>query len=146
MTETRGSDTARSWRVHRGFAFGRAVAHARRDLGLSASELASRTSALGFPITRGTIARIEGNHRDGKVDLTEVVVLAEALEVPPLSLIYDENIPPQYVPGDRGTPNDARQRFIGALGNDYQRGFDAACRSLRQFIDELAITTKRKDT
>jgi transcriptional regulator with XRE-family HTH domain len=81
---------AKAWQEARSKAFGRAVADHRNALGLTASQLSDRTRTLGFPITRSTIARIEGNHRAGKVDLSEVTTLAAALDLSPIQLIFPD--------------------------------------------------------
>ncbi|WP_075237635.1 helix-turn-helix domain-containing protein [Mycobacterium colombiense] len=79
--------------------FARTVAARRKALNLSASELARRTAELGYPITRGTIAKIESNSRSGKVDVAELLVLAAALDIPPVLLLFSEVVkgPPVHV-------------------------------------------------
>lgn len=67
---------------------GEAVARERGIQRLTAVQLSARTQELGYPITRGTIARIEGNHRAGKFDVAELMVLAQALRVPPVLLLF----------------------------------------------------------
>lgn len=42
----------------------------------------------GYPITRATIAKIESNSRNSKVDVAEVLTLAAALEVSPRDLMF----------------------------------------------------------
>jgi transcriptional regulator with XRE-family HTH domain len=69
---------------------GAAVRARRLEQGMSAVQLSKRTAELGYPITRGTIAKIESNSRNGKLDLTEVMALAAALEVPPILLVYPD--------------------------------------------------------
>lgn len=88
--ETRGSETARRWANQQAETFGNAVRHHRQAAGMSAVQLATRTEGVGYPITRGTIAKIEGNHRSGKVDVAEVAALARALDVPPIALLYPD--------------------------------------------------------
>ncbi|OZE89928.1 hypothetical protein CH298_13150 [Rhodococcoides fascians] len=88
--ETRGSAAAREWAAATAKRIGGAVAHYREKRGITAVELSSRTSQLGYPITRGTIAKMEGGHRGGKFDVVEVFVLAVALEVPPALLLFPE--------------------------------------------------------
>jgi transcriptional regulator with XRE-family HTH domain len=68
--------------------FGFAVRTRRSALKLSASELAKRTAELGYPITRGAIAKIESNSRSGKVDVAELLVLSAALDIPPVVLLF----------------------------------------------------------
>jgi hypothetical protein len=68
--------------------FGQALFARRRVLKVSASELSRRTAELGYPISRGAIAKMERNHRAGKVDIAEWLVLAAALDIPPVLLLF----------------------------------------------------------
>lgn len=65
---------------------GEAVVKYRRDAGLTAQGLAARCRELGVPIHRSTITKIEGGR--SRFDLGELLILAAALDVPPLALIY----------------------------------------------------------
>lgn len=69
---------------------GTAIGERRRARGMSAVQLSARTAEFGYPITRGTIAKIESNSRGGKLDLAEIMVLAAALDVPPILLIFPD--------------------------------------------------------
>lgn len=44
--------------------------------------------SLGYPISRGAIAKMESNVRSGKVDVAEVPVLSAALDIPPVLLLF----------------------------------------------------------
>jgi transcriptional regulator with XRE-family HTH domain len=70
--------------------FGHAVSRRRKVLKLTASELSRRTAELGYPISRGAIAKIESNSRSGKVDVAELLVLSAALDTPPVLLLFPE--------------------------------------------------------
>lgn len=74
-------------------AFGQRVGHElktrRQQLGLSAAKLAERTEELGYPISRVLIAKIENGHRAG-LEVAELVILAAALEVPPVQLLFGD--------------------------------------------------------
>jgi transcriptional regulator with XRE-family HTH domain len=72
-----------------GARFGSAVGRRRKALKLTASEVARRTAELGYPVSRGAIAQIESNSRAGKVDVAELFVLALALDIPPVLLLFD---------------------------------------------------------
>ena len=74
----------RSSRLARAGWFGNAVSWRRKALNLTASELSRRTVELGYPISRGAVAKIESNLRSGKVDVVEVLVLSAALDIPPV--------------------------------------------------------------
>lgn len=79
---------AKRWQEDLAARVGRAVKRARKDLGWTAIELSRRCTDLGFPMSRVAISKIESNSRAGKLDLAELIVLAEALDVPPVALIY----------------------------------------------------------
>jgi transcriptional regulator with XRE-family HTH domain len=64
-----------------------AVRRFRRAKGMSAQELADACSDLGYEIPRNVIANLE-NGRRASVDLTEFLILAEALDVPPVLLLF----------------------------------------------------------
>lgn len=84
----RGSPEAKEWAHERAGEFGTAVQFWRKKLDLTAVELSNRTREIGYPITRATIAKIEGNQRNSKMDFLEVCVLAAALEVTPSDLAF----------------------------------------------------------
>jgi transcriptional regulator with XRE-family HTH domain len=79
---------AKAYEMTRSGWFGNAVSWRRNALKLTASELARRTAELGYPISRGAIAKIESNVRSGKIDVAEVLVLAAALDIPPVLLLF----------------------------------------------------------
>ena len=70
--------------------FGNVVSRRRHALKMTASELSRRTAELGYPISRGAIAKIESSLRSGKVDVAEVLVLAAALDMPPVLLLFPQ--------------------------------------------------------
>ena len=76
-----------------------------RKGGWTAVQLAERTRKMGYPISRIAITKIEGNTRAGKLAVAELVVLAEALAVSPLALLFPDapnrkvnHLPDQPVP------------------------------------------------
>jgi len=72
-------------RLHKRVAL--AVKRARERQGLSAQQLADITDQLGFPISRNTLTNYE-NGRKQSLDIAELVVIAMALEVPPIMLLF----------------------------------------------------------
>jgi transcriptional regulator with XRE-family HTH domain len=98
--------------------FGNAVSARRKALQLTASELARQTAELGYPISRGAIAQIESNSRSGKIDVAELLVLAAALNIPPVLLLFhdfpDEE-PVEMLPGVRAYSADAVRWVSGFL-------------------------------
>lgn len=83
---------------------------------LSAAKLSDRTAAVGMKITRAVIADLE-NGRKKTLDISELIVLARALEVPPLQLIYPD-LPDGEVemwPGVENRSIVAAQWFSGEI-------------------------------
>lgn len=81
------------WATSVAKAVGRRVAHHRaRTLDaqgrkLTTQGLADRTAELGHPMDRSVIAKLEKGHRH-TITVPDVLVLAQALEVPPVLLIF----------------------------------------------------------
>ncbi|MCP1386948.1 hypothetical protein M5J20_01895 [Corynebacterium sp. TA-R-1] len=86
--KTRGDQAAKEWSSKLAEQFGQAVKFWREKMELTAVELSNRTREIGYPITRATIAKIESNSRNSKVDVAEVLTLATALHVAPIDLIF----------------------------------------------------------
>jgi transcriptional regulator with XRE-family HTH domain len=63
------------------------VRRRRRELGWSAQDLADKCAEIGHPIPRNVIANMESGRRSN-LPLVDVMVLAEALNTPPICLIY----------------------------------------------------------
>jgi transcriptional regulator with XRE-family HTH domain len=70
--------------------FAYALRTRRRALALTASEVSRRTGELGYPISRGAIAKMESSSRSGKVDVAELLVLSAALDIPPVLLLFPD--------------------------------------------------------
>ncbi|MEV5938708.1 helix-turn-helix transcriptional regulator [Streptomyces sp. NPDC051994] len=117
------------------------VRRRRKGLGWSAQDLADRCEEIGHPIPRNVIANMESGRRS-TLPLVDVMVLAEALNAPPVCLIY----PAGYVEDVQRLPLqhpvstlDALSWFTGenmALGADgdmlrYFRAHRAAEKQLR---------------
>lgn len=86
--QKRGDESAKEWAHNLAENFGQAVRFWRAKMELTAVELSNRTKEVGYPITRATIAKIESNSRNSKVDVAEVLTLAAALRVAPIDLIF----------------------------------------------------------
>jgi transcriptional regulator with XRE-family HTH domain len=91
-----------SVRVTRGI--GQRVAFYRNRADLTASMLSARCAELGLPMDRNVLAKLENGHRNS-VTVDEVCVLAAALGVPPVMLLFGvgteetaEILPGEHVP------------------------------------------------
>lgn len=94
---------------------GERVAHFRHKAGLSAQELAERCAKLGLKsISRVVIAKLETGKREA-VSTAELKVLAQALEVPAVVLLFPigraKTI--EVLPGQDAEPWAAYEWFIG---------------------------------
>lgn len=58
--------------------------------GKSAAWLSERTAELGYRISPTVIAKLDSGHRGNVLNVAELLVLAAALEVPPMVLLYPE--------------------------------------------------------
>ena len=124
---------ADGWELDLAGRIGHAVTRRRKQLLLTAVGLSERTEKLGYPITRVTISKIENNARAGKVDVAELLVLAAALEIPPVLLIFPgfPDAREQVLPGLM-CASDAGARWAsgtdglpGAIDNEGDRGLYA---------------------
>ncbi|MEV6660633.1 helix-turn-helix domain-containing protein [Nocardia fluminea] len=113
-------ENAKSWQESLAARTGRAVRKARESAGLTAAQLSDRTRDIGYPIHRIAISKIENGARVGKLDVAELVVLARALEVPPVELIYPDlpDGPVEVWPDQQTTNFQAVQWFSGETTAD----------------------------
>lgn len=100
-----------------------AINSQRQALGLSAQDISDRCTALGYPITRPAVSRIYTGKKKF-ISVQEVIVLAEALELPPLLLLFPlarAGEPIDYLPGIEKELFIALRRFTGeSWGADQQ--------------------------
>lgn len=102
---------------------GLAVAQARETRGWDQRELSARLSAQGRPMSQPIVSRIEAGVR--RVDVDDLVVLAEVLDVSVLALLPDDGREPQGEvleaegdePSDAGPVEGALTEDIEALGD-----------------------------
>src|ERR1035438_6536333 len=86
---------------------------------MTVQALADRCAELGLPLGRLTITKLERGNRQA-VTPAEVMVLALALEVPPVELIFpvgqSEDV--EILPGRKVPPLDGLRWFSGELALD----------------------------
>jgi len=108
--------------------------------------LADRTVELGFAVSRSVIADLE-NGRRRYITTAELVILARALDVAPIMLLfpppYDENV--EVRPGETMPKLNAVQGFSGEVGDDYSGEYYGNVQPLRRArqIDELEWQRRR---
>lgn len=111
---------------------------------LSAQELADRTKELGHHVTRDTIANLESG-RKKSVDIPELLILAKALEVPPISLIYPALLhgEVQDMPDHTATTEDAILVFVGHP--DAESVEFTSMGTFWDYYNDLAVAAQHKD-
>ncbi|WP_406457048.1 helix-turn-helix transcriptional regulator [Streptomyces sp. NBC_01622] len=113
------------WMTHVGTTIAREVRRYRLARGMSAQQLSDACEKLGAPIPRTVISNIE-NGRRTNISVAETIVLARALRVPPIALIYpagyEEEL--EYVPGKRVDPMRAVKWFSGEMRIDERSGLN----------------------
>lgn len=114
------ADDVLEWEDHVTATVADEVRRRRKELRWSAQDLADRCEEIGYPIPRNVIANMESGRR-AVLPLVEVMVLAKALRMSPISLIY----PVGYVDEVRQLPYedprpawDALQWFTGSSAAD----------------------------
>lgn len=100
MNQPEDGEWARRWTE----AIGQQLQRLRGQRNLSARELSERTADLGYLVPRNTIANLE-NGRKTSASVAEVAILAAALDVPPVLLLYSMTAASvERLPGDHVHP------------------------------------------
>jgi transcriptional regulator with XRE-family HTH domain len=112
-------DEAKRWQESTAARIGRAVKEQRKRLAMSVPQLAERTRELGYPIHRVAIGKIESGNRLGKLDTSELLILAKALEVPALWLLFPDMLDGEVevTPGVSESSEQAALDFCGVDDN-----------------------------
>lgn len=87
MTQQPMANPGREWAARWSRSIGEAIAHHRKEAGLTAAQLSERCAELGFPISRSQIAGMESGRKES-VTVAEVQVLSRAIGVHPLLLLF----------------------------------------------------------
>lgn len=118
---------------------GNNIKTARREVGkMSAQKLADLCAEMGHPIQRDVISNLE-NGRRASLPITDLIVIAEALGVPALSLIFDPK-----AAGDEIERVPGRQCYLWEASDDFAgnrpEGFSG-----RTYHEEAFATWKRTE-
>lgn len=117
----------------------------RKKQGLTAHGLADRTGELGFPVPRNVIANLENGRREA-VSITELLVLARALNVPLLVLLFPvgtvEAVEP--TPGEQVSPWEALRWASGeaslpSAASDAHEELKQNATEIRLYRDEARL-------
>jgi transcriptional regulator with XRE-family HTH domain len=84
------SENGKAWQEELAARVGSAIARRRKVVGMTAQQLGERTKELGYPVNRVAVSKMEANVRDGKLGVAELLVIAAALDVPPLLLLLPD--------------------------------------------------------
>lgn len=91
-----------------------AAAIKQHRAGRSAQDIADRTAELGYPISRTQIANYESG-RKKNLDIAELLILAAALDIPPLVLLYPD-LPAGEVEIIPNRPGNSFDAYLWATG------------------------------
>ncbi|OFR92061.1 hypothetical protein HMPREF2860_05130 [Corynebacterium sp. HMSC064E10] len=109
--------TPMDWERELTVQIGRAVDARRQELGLSAQALSDKTAELGHKISRSAIADYSNENRRPRVSVADLLVLARALDMPPLYLLFPnpagETV--TYLPGEHDASGYGALRFVGMV-------------------------------
>jgi transcriptional regulator with XRE-family HTH domain len=102
------------WSVRVAHGIGERVAHHRKRADLTAAMLSARCAERGLPLDRNVITKIERGHRNS-VTVDEVMVLAAALDIAPVLLLFGVGTETESepLPGEVREPFRAAQWFAG---------------------------------
>jgi transcriptional regulator with XRE-family HTH domain len=113
----------------------RAVKSARGSR--SAQEVADETARLGYPMTRSQIANLESGRKRG-LDIAELLILAAALDVPPVALLFPD-LPDgevEVLPGQFVSSAVALLRFTGERDSEPKSDLGRLAKLSRQRFDK----------
>ncbi|MFI9846501.1 helix-turn-helix domain-containing protein [Nonomuraea sp. NPDC051941] len=148
--------TQQEWPVRLAHTVATEVQKHRRRRGMSAQDLANTCGELGVPFSRSAIANFESGRRPS-ISLAELLVLARALGVAPVLLVFPlgGQAEAQVPPGETVDTWDAVRWFAGdtvdalptddeypSVVEDYRWHDDliAQWRRARKDLDELLLT------
>lgn len=98
---------------------GTMVRRRRDELNVSAQKLADACTELGHPVARNSISNLE-NGRRSEVSVAELIVIAEALGMPPVELLFGASLVTgevEYLPGKPAPAWRALRHFTGEVSD-----------------------------
>ncbi|OFT68489.1 hypothetical protein HMPREF3130_10895 [Corynebacterium sp. HMSC14B06] len=116
---------------------GHAVDARRQELGLSAQALSHKTAELGHEVSRTAIADYSNEKRRRRISVADLLVLARALEIPPLYLLFPGQVgdASTYLPGKDDAAGFAALRFVGETeGYATSNSYGALNRAIFDFL------------
>jgi len=142
---THESDDAESWAKGLHGRIAQAIRDARHGR-MSAQQIADETKRLGYPISRNQIANYESGRKQ-TLDIAELVVLAQALRVPPVTLLFGghPDHPVEMLPGRTMPAVEALAWFTGdeQLTDDAVSEPDSPAATLLRLTRQRAASQRR---
>lgn len=118
----------------------------RKERGLSARQLSDRLTEAGWPVTVNSVNGIFGKKGRESISVTQVIALAEALDVSPSELLFNPTADDVEIrPGIRLEPTNAAAWFLrgvdiaGADADEFQRGVEGSVAYLKQFLKVVGV-------
>lgn len=128
-----------SWPAKLTSTIGREVRRLRQERGLTAAELSDACATLGMEVPPRTITNWETGKR-ATIAVTEILVVAEALNVPPISLLFplgqDDRV--EVLPGREAAMWDAVAWFTDEVHLDHAPARGSARAALDAFRGHAA--------
>lgn len=106
------ADDRRPWAGALARTTGARIARLRGEQRISQDELCKRCSDLGYAMKRPSLAALELGER-ATLAVHEVIVIATALDVAPIDLLFPPNQMTRYLPHDEIACFEAVERFTG---------------------------------
>jgi hypothetical protein len=85
--------------------------------GKSAAWLSAQTEKLGYKISTSVIAKLDSGHRGSVLSVAELLIIAAALDVPPLALLFPK-LPDGDVEVVPGKPVSSLDAYLWATGEN----------------------------
>lgn len=136
------ADRTKTWQAQWAESVGKQMQAVRKARKMTVQGLSKRCSELGYPIPRSTLTNLESGRKEAIV-VQELVVIAEALDVSPVELLYpglpDGQV--EYLPGRTARAMDALKNFTGEdkQGRGQRNRFLAMMRAIEQARFELEV-------
>lgn len=113
------------WSARLALSVAREVRRHRQAKGMSAQQLSDRCAAIGMPIQRSVLANLESGRRT-TVTIAEIIILAAALEVPALALVFPAGYEKTFegLPGKSGGTYEWAFWFTGEEALPYEESED----------------------
>jgi transcriptional regulator with XRE-family HTH domain len=139
---------ARQWSADWTHVIGQKVRAVRKARSYSTQRLSDLCSEQGFAVPRNTVVNLETGRKES-ISVQELVAIALALDVSPVSLLYPLDQPAEIAPGKHRNPFHAVQWFAGEWDSELQgpmtaehRLVDPHLRVLRDYVRHADVARR----